>query len=108
MKLETIFAAHLRTLALTLRPSTVSSYRGVVRRFLSYLRAAFPHLSQLSQLRPAATFAVSPGPTAFPWPAGRASRLRATRDGLAGSVGEDSAAGIERGFQVCISKRASH
>lgn len=41
MKLETIFAAHLRTLALTLRPHTVSSY----------LRAAFPHLSQLSQLR---------------------------------------------------------
>jgi len=50
MKLETIFAAHLRTLALTLRPSTVSSYRGVVRRFLAYLHATFPHLNQLSQL----------------------------------------------------------
>jgi site-specific recombinase XerD len=51
MKLETIFAAHIRTLALTLRPSTVSSYRGAVRRFLSYLHAAFPHLNQLGQLR---------------------------------------------------------
>jgi site-specific recombinase XerD len=34
-----------------LRPDTVSGYRGVTRRFLSYLRAAFPRLHRLSQLR---------------------------------------------------------
>ena len=49
--LEQIFEAHIRTLALTLRPDTVSGYRGVTRRFLSYLRAAFPRLRRLRQLR---------------------------------------------------------
>jgi site-specific recombinase XerD len=49
--LEQIFQAHIQTLALTLRPDTVSGYRGVTRRFLSYLRAAFPRVRRLSQLR---------------------------------------------------------
>lgn len=49
--LEQIFEAHIQTLALTLRPDTVSGYRGVTRRFLSYLRAAFPRLRHLRQLR---------------------------------------------------------
>jgi site-specific recombinase XerD len=49
--LERIFEAHIQTLALTLRPDTVSGYRGVTRRFLSYLRAAFPGVRRLSQLR---------------------------------------------------------
>jgi site-specific recombinase XerD len=49
--LEQIFEAHIQTLALTLRPDTVSGYRGVTRRFLSYLRAAFPRVHRLRQLR---------------------------------------------------------
>jgi len=49
--LEPIFEAHIRTLALTLHPDTVSGYRGVTRRFLSFLRTAFPHVRRLRQLR---------------------------------------------------------
>jgi site-specific recombinase XerD len=49
--LEQILEAHIRTLALTLRPDTVSGYRGATRRFLSYLRTAFPQVRRLSQLR---------------------------------------------------------
>src|SRR5882672_130707 len=49
--LEQILEAHIRTLALTLRPDTVSGYRGAARRFLSYLRTAFPQVRRLSQLR---------------------------------------------------------
>jgi site-specific recombinase XerD len=49
--LEQILEAHIQTLALTLRPDTVSGYRGVTRRFLSYLHAAFPRVRRLSQLR---------------------------------------------------------
>jgi site-specific recombinase XerD len=49
--LERILEAHIQTLALTLRPDSVSGYRGVTRRFLSYLRAAFPSVRRLSQLR---------------------------------------------------------
>jgi len=49
--LEQIFEAHIQTLALTLRPDTVSGYRGVTRRFLSFLRATFPSVRRLSQLR---------------------------------------------------------
>jgi site-specific recombinase XerD len=49
--LEQIFEAHIQTLALTLRPDTVGGYRGVTRRFLSYLHASFPRLRRLSQLR---------------------------------------------------------
>jgi len=49
--LPQIFASHIQTLALTLRPHTVSGYRGVTRRFLSFLRTAFPHVRRLRQLR---------------------------------------------------------
>lgn len=49
--LEQIFEAQIRTLALTLRPSTLGCYRSVARRFLAYLRTAFPHLPRPSQLR---------------------------------------------------------
>jgi site-specific recombinase XerD len=49
--LEQIFEMQIRTLALTLRPSTVDQYRYTARQFLSYLRAAFPQLRRLSQLR---------------------------------------------------------
>jgi site-specific recombinase XerD len=49
--LEQIFEAHIQTLALTLRPDTVSGYRGVTRRFLSFLHATFPCVRRLSQLR---------------------------------------------------------
>jgi len=49
--LEEIFAAHIQTLALTLRPTTVSEYRHVARGFLDYLRGSFPQLRRLSQLR---------------------------------------------------------
>jgi len=49
--LEQIFQAHIQTLALTLRPETVAGYRWAARRFLSDLRAVFPQVRQLSQLR---------------------------------------------------------
>jgi site-specific recombinase XerD len=49
--LDEIFETHVQTLALTLRPATVSEYRQVARRFLGYLRVAFPQLRRLSQLR---------------------------------------------------------
>ena len=49
--LEQIFAAHIQTLALTLRRDTVTNYRCVARRFLSYLHDAFPDVRRLSQLR---------------------------------------------------------
>ena len=49
--LEQIFEAHIQTLALALRPDTVSGYRGVTRRFLSFLRATFPRVRHLHQLR---------------------------------------------------------
>ena len=48
---EQIFETQIRTLALTLRPGTVDQYRSTVRHFQAYLRAAFPQLRQLSQLR---------------------------------------------------------
>jgi site-specific recombinase XerD len=49
--LEQIFETCIQTLALTLRPGTVRNYRCVARRFLIYLRATFPQLRHLSQLR---------------------------------------------------------
>src|SRR5581483_5529167 len=49
--LEHIFEAHIQTLALTLRPSTVIEYQRMARRFLRYLQSAFPEVCQLSQLR---------------------------------------------------------
>ncbi len=50
-RLEPIFEAQIQTLALTLRPGTVDRYRSTARRFLAHLRAAFPKLHRLSQLR---------------------------------------------------------
>jgi site-specific recombinase XerD len=49
--LEQILETHIQTLALTLRPSTVSYYRYVAHGFLRYLHAHFPQLRRLSQLR---------------------------------------------------------
>lgn len=49
--LEQIFETQIQTLALTLRPGTVDQYRSNVRRFLGYLRTAFPKVRRLSQLR---------------------------------------------------------
>jgi len=49
--LEQIFETQIQKLALTLRPDTVDLYRTVVRRFVAYLRASFPELRRLSQLR---------------------------------------------------------
>ncbi len=49
--LEEIFQSHIQTLAITLRRDTVTNYRCVARRFLSYLRTAFPRVHRLSQLR---------------------------------------------------------
>jgi site-specific recombinase XerD len=49
--LDQIFEAHIQTLALTLRRDTVTNYRCVARGFLRYLRAAFPRVRRLSQLR---------------------------------------------------------
>src|SRR4029077_5119440 len=49
--LEQIFETHMQTLALTLRPNTVEEYRSTGRRFLAYLRPAFPQVGRLSQLR---------------------------------------------------------
>jgi len=48
---EPIFQAHIQTLALTLRPGTVAGYRWAAQRFLCDLRAAFPQVRQLSELR---------------------------------------------------------
>ncbi len=49
--LQEMFDARLQTLATTLCRSTMESYRGVARHFLSYLRTDFPHVCELSQLR---------------------------------------------------------
>jgi site-specific recombinase XerD len=49
--LEQIFATQLQTLATTLRPGALSGYHTTLRHFLAYLRAIFPHLQRLSQLR---------------------------------------------------------
>ena len=51
VSLEQIFGARIQTLALTLRPETVAGYRWAARRFLSDLRAAFPQVLQLFELR---------------------------------------------------------
>jgi len=49
--IEEIFRTHIQTLALTLRPASVCAYRNAARRFLAYLRAEFPRLRRLRQLR---------------------------------------------------------
>jgi integrase len=49
--LQQIFETQIRILALTLSPSTVDLYRCVARCFLRYLRADFPDIPRLCQLR---------------------------------------------------------
>ena len=49
--LEQIFEAQVQTLSLTLQPFTVVKYEYVARRFVGYLRATFPEVHRLSQLR---------------------------------------------------------
>jgi len=49
--LDELFAAHIQTLAITLRPGTVANYRSATSSFLTYLDAAFPRLHCISQLR---------------------------------------------------------
>lgn len=49
--LEQIFETQIRTLALALRPVTVGHYRTTARHFFTYLRATFPQLRRISQLR---------------------------------------------------------
>jgi site-specific recombinase XerD len=49
--LDQIFETHLSTLALTLRPNSVTDYRCVATRFLFWLHAAFPKVGRLSQFR---------------------------------------------------------
>jgi site-specific recombinase XerD len=49
--IEQLFHAHIRTLSVTLRPSTVAGYSWAARRFLSYLRATFPDVHRLDDLR---------------------------------------------------------
>jgi site-specific recombinase XerD len=46
-----IFDAHIQTLTTTLRPHTISTYRGAARRFLSCLQTDFPQVLGLSELR---------------------------------------------------------
>jgi hypothetical protein len=46
-----IFDSRIRTLATTLRPDTISTYRVAAQRFLSYLQADFPQVRELSELR---------------------------------------------------------
>jgi len=49
--LDQIFETHISTLALTLRPNSVTDYRCVATRFLAWLHAAFPRVGRLSQFR---------------------------------------------------------
>jgi hypothetical protein len=49
--LEQIFEAQVQNLALTLQPFTVVKYQYVASRFVGYLRATFPEVRRLSQLR---------------------------------------------------------
>jgi len=50
-KLERIFETQIQTLALSLRPDSVNAYRCTAHRFLAHLRATFPQVRQLSELR---------------------------------------------------------
>jgi integrase len=49
--LEQIFETQVQNLALTLQPFTVVKYQYVARRFVGYLRATFPEVRRISQLR---------------------------------------------------------
>ena len=51
LRLEELFAAHIQTLATTLRPGTVRNYHSSTSSFLAYLDDAFPRLHCISQLR---------------------------------------------------------
>ncbi len=51
LSLDQILETHLQTLALTLSRNSLTDYRCVARRFLSYLHAAFPQIRRPSQLR---------------------------------------------------------
>ena len=49
--LEQIFQAQVDNLSLTLQPFTIVKYQYVARYFVAYLRAEFPEICRLSQLR---------------------------------------------------------
>ena len=49
--LEEIFAAQITNLATTLQPGTLRGYRLAVKSFLRYLRADYPEIHTLSELR---------------------------------------------------------
>ena len=49
--LEQIFQAQVDNLSLTLQPFTIVKYQYVARYFIAYLRAEFPQVCRLSQLR---------------------------------------------------------
>lgn len=49
--LEEALQDHIQTLATTCQPQTVMGYGTTLNHFLSYLRAAFPNVRRLSQLR---------------------------------------------------------
>jgi site-specific recombinase XerD len=49
--LEQIFESQVQNLSLTLQPFTVVKYQYAARRFVGYLRATFPEVRRLSQLR---------------------------------------------------------
>ena len=49
--LEQIFQTQIDNLSLTLQPFTIVKYQYVARYFVSYLRADFPEICRLSQLR---------------------------------------------------------
>ena len=49
--LEEILEDHIQTLATTWQPYTVKNYRSAMHQFLFYLRATFPQVRRLSQLR---------------------------------------------------------
>jgi site-specific recombinase XerD len=51
LTIEQILAQQIDTLALSLRPASIAGYRAAVRNFLKHLRAAFPQIQLLSQLR---------------------------------------------------------
>jgi hypothetical protein len=49
--LEQIFQMQVETLSLTLQPFTIVKYQYVARHFVDYLRATYPDVRRLSQLR---------------------------------------------------------
>jgi hypothetical protein len=49
--LEQVFQTQVHNLSLTLQPFTIVKYQYVARYFVAYLRAEFPEICRLSQLR---------------------------------------------------------